>query len=105
MQTLLHFADFHRQTSSGLLQGLLYLEVCKSRSASGIELNISTLRKLLLYFFVLSFALFFLEDRDSFCAPSYRFAQVTITAYHGAGLANSTYATFLRACRLLLRRL
>ena len=30
------FAGFHRQPSLGLLQGLLYLEVCKSRSASGI---------------------------------------------------------------------
>ena len=59
MRTLLRFAGFHRQPSSGLLRGLLYLEVCKSRSASGIELEITTFRKSLLYFFVLSFVHFF----------------------------------------------
>ena len=42
MRTLLRFfAGFHRQPLSGLLQGLLYLEVGKSRSASSIELEIS----------------------------------------------------------------
>ena len=35
-RTLLRFACFHRQPSSGLLRDLLYLEACKSRSASGI---------------------------------------------------------------------
>ena len=35
-RTLLRFAGFHRQPSFGLLQGLLYLDACKSRSASGI---------------------------------------------------------------------
>ena len=56
MRVLLHFAGFHRQPSSGLLRGLLCLEVCKSRSASGIGLEITTFRQS--YFFVLSFALF-----------------------------------------------
>ena len=36
--TLLRFAGFHRQPSFGLLRGLLYLEACKSCSASGIQL-------------------------------------------------------------------
>ena len=44
------FAVFHRQSSLGLLQRLLYLEVCESRSASGIELKITTFRKSLLCF-------------------------------------------------------
>ena len=35
-RTLLRFAGFHRQPSSGLLRGLLYLEACESRSASGV---------------------------------------------------------------------
>ena len=38
MGTLLRFAGLHRQPSSGLLRGLLHLEICKSRSASDIEL-------------------------------------------------------------------
>ena len=38
VRTLLRLAGFHRQPSSGLLRGLLYLEVCKSRSASSIGL-------------------------------------------------------------------
>ena len=35
-RTPLRFASFHKQPSFGLLRGLLYLEACKSRSASGI---------------------------------------------------------------------
>ena len=35
-RTLLRFAGFHKQPSFGLLRGLLYLEACKSRSASSI---------------------------------------------------------------------
>ena len=31
------FGGLHRQQSFGLLRGLLYLEACKSRSASGIN--------------------------------------------------------------------
>ena len=65
MQMLLHFAGFHRQPSSGLLRGLLYLEVCKSCSASGIELKITTFRQSLYFFLVLSFVLFVSEDRKN----------------------------------------
>ena len=50
VRTLLRSAGFRRQPSPGLLRDLLYLEVCKSRSASDIELEITTFRKLLLYF-------------------------------------------------------
>ena len=64
--TLLRFVVFHRQPSSGLLRGLLYLEVCKSRSASGIGLKITTFRKSPLYLFVLSFALFFWRTENIF---------------------------------------
>ena len=42
VRTLLRFARFHRHPSLDLLRGLLYLEVCKSRSASSIELGITT---------------------------------------------------------------
>ena len=63
--TLLRFAGFHRQPSTGLLRGLLYLEVCKSQSASGIALEITTFQESLLYFFVLSFA-FFLRTQNLF---------------------------------------
>ena len=53
MQTLLRFAGFQRQPFAGFLRGILYLEVCKLCSASSIELEITTFRKSLLYFFVL----------------------------------------------------
>ena len=56
---LLLFAGFHRQSSSGLLRGLLHLGLCKSHSASGIELEITTFRKLWLYFFYFEFCSFF----------------------------------------------
>ena len=69
MQTILHFASFHRQPSLGLLRGLLYLEVYKSRSASGIEPETTTFRKPLLYFLFLAL-LFFPEDRKSFLCPA-----------------------------------
>ena len=35
-RTLLRFAGFQKQPSLSLLRVILYLEVCKSRSASGI---------------------------------------------------------------------
>ena len=35
-RTLLRFAGFHKRPSFGILRGLLYLEACKSRIASGI---------------------------------------------------------------------
>ena len=38
-RTLLRFAGFHKQPSFGLLRGLLYLEACKLRSASGLIRN------------------------------------------------------------------
>ena len=69
MRKLLRFAGFHRQPSLGLLWGLLYLEVCKLRSASGIELEITTFRKLLLYYFCFEHCSFFSEDRKSFFCP------------------------------------
>ena len=59
MRRLVRFVGFHRQPSLGLLRGLLYLEVCESRSAFGIELKITTFRKWLLYFLVFILALFF----------------------------------------------
>ena len=87
VQTLLCFAGFHRQLSSGLLQGLLYLEVCKPRSASGIELEIMTFRKSMLIFFWFELCSFFSKNRNYFCVLSYRFPQVTVTAYPGTSLA------------------
>ena len=77
-QTLLRFAGFHKQPSFGLLRGLLYLEACKSLSASGIYLEITTFRKSSL-FFVFSFAL----NRKSFFLRFW-FLQVTVTAYIAA---------------------
>ena len=58
-RTLLHFASFHKQSSFGLLRGLLYLEACKSRSASGIESEITTFRKSSLFFQLLALLFFF----------------------------------------------
>ena len=66
VRTLVHFAGFYRQPLSGLLRGFLCLEVCISRSASGIELKITTFRKSLLYLFVLSFALFSRKTENIF---------------------------------------
>ena len=63
----MRFAGFYRQPSSGLLRGLLYLEVCKSHSASGIELEIISFRKSLLCIFDLSFALFFGGQKTFLC--------------------------------------
>ena len=65
VRTLLHFAGFHRQPSLGLLRGLLYLELCESRSVSSIELKVTTFRKSLLFSLFLAL-LFFSEDRKSF---------------------------------------
>ena len=55
---LLRFAGFHRRPSSSLLRGLLYLEVCKSRNASGIELKITTFWKWLSYILLELFSFF-----------------------------------------------
>ena len=63
MQTLLHYAGFRSQPSSGLLRCFLYLEVCKTRSASGIELGTTTFWKLLLYF--LFWALLFFRRTEN----------------------------------------
>ena len=86
MRTLFCSAGFHRQPSLGLLQGCLYLEVCKSRSASGIEMAITIFWKSLLYFLFWSL-LFFLEDRKYFRDLRCWFLQVTVTAYRGTGFA------------------
>ena len=59
---LLGFAGFQRQPSFGLLQDLSYLEACKSRSASGIQLEITTFRKPPLFPLFLAL-LFFSEDK------------------------------------------
>ena len=104
MRTLLRFAGFHRQQKPGLLRGLLHLEVCKSRSAPGIELEITTFRKSL-YVSVLSFAFFF-EGQKSFLWPA-----LLVRTGHSHSILrhrpqkSSTYVTLLRARRLLLRRL
>ena len=58
-RTLLRFAGFHRHLSVGTLRGLLYLEACKSRSASGISSEISTFRKSSLFFLFLALLFFF----------------------------------------------
>ena len=55
VRKLLRFVGFHRQPSLDLVRGLLYLKVCKSLSASGIEMKITTF----LICFVFSHALFF----------------------------------------------
>ena len=74
VRTLLRFAGFHGRSSLGLLRGLLYLEVCKLRSASSIELKITTFRKSLLYLYIfLSLALFFWKTENLFCVLRYRF--------------------------------
>ena len=108
VRTLLHFAGFHRQPSSALLRGLLYLQVCKSCIASGIELKIMTFRMSSLYFLFCAL-LYFSEDKKYFCILHYWFSQATVTAYLSTSLASSrkssTCETFMRARRLLLRRL
>ena len=67
MRALLRSAGFHRQPLPGLLQGHLYLEVWKSGSAYGNELEI-TFRSGC-YIFVLSFALF-IEGQKIFLCPA-----------------------------------
>ena len=66
VRTLVHFAGFYRQPLSGLLRGFLCLEVCISRSASGIELKITTFRKSLLYFFCFELCSFFHGRQEIF---------------------------------------
>ena len=66
MRILFGFAGFHSQPSSGLLRCLLYLEACKSRSASGMYLiRNNDFPKVVVIFFVFSFALF-LQDKKYF---------------------------------------
>ena len=84
--TLLCFAGFHKQPSSAFLRGLLYLEVCKSCIAYGIELEIMTFRRSSLYFLFCAL-LYFSEDKKYFCILHYWFSQATVTAYHSTGLA------------------
>ena len=66
VQKLLRFSGFHRQLSSGLLRGVLYLNVCNSRSASGIELKITTFGKSLLQFFCFELSSFFRRTENLF---------------------------------------
>ena len=75
-RTLLSFASFHKQPSSDLLRGILYLEVCKSSSASGIKLEITIFRKSLLYFFLFWALVIFL----SYVIGSHRSQSQHITA-------------------------
>ena len=68
MQTLLRYAGFHKQPSFGLLRSLLYLEACKSRSASGIKPEITTFRKIVIIFlFVFGYTIFFGRQTIFFC--------------------------------------
>ena len=98
---LLRFAGFHRQPLSGLLRGLLYLEVRESRSASGIELKKHDIPKVVVIYFVLRFALFFGRQKIFLCS-----ALSVPTAYRGTSSRKiSTCATLLRARRSLLQRL
>ena len=86
MRTIMWFAGFHRQPLLGLLRGFLYLEVCGSRSASGIELEITIFGKPLLY--ILFLALLFFRRTENLCVLRYRFPWVTVTAYRGTGFAS-----------------
>ena len=98
---ILRFDGFHRQPSLGVLRCLLYLEVCESRSAPGIESEITTFRKSLL-----ALLIFFGGQKIFFVScgiGSYRSQSQHIAAQASHPLA--TYATLLRARRLLLRRL
>ena len=104
MRTLLRFVGFHRPPSSGLLRGLLYLEVCKSRSTSGIELEITTFQKSLLYF-VLRFSLFFQRTENLFASciiGSHRSQSQHIAAqasqrFHLCDFVASTHAFIAKA--------
>ena len=58
-RTLLRFAGFHKQPSFGLLRGRLYFEACKSRSASGIQSEITTFQKSSLFILLLALLFFF----------------------------------------------
>ena len=101
MRTLLRFVGFHRQPSLGLLRGLLYLEVCKTRSASGIELEIMTFRKSSLYFFFEPCS-FFGKRKIYFCPA------LSVPICHSHSISRHRprkSSTLLRACKLLLRRL
>ena len=103
VRTFLCFAGFHRQPSSGLLRGLLYLEVCKLRSAFSSELEITTFQKLLQCCFVSSFALFFGGQKISLCPAWSVLTSHSILRHRSR--KNSTCATLLRAHRVLLRRM
>ena len=105
VRMLLRFAGFHRQRSSGLFRGLLCLEVFKSRSASGIELVIKTFRKLLVYFFVFSFALFIRGQKIFYCSVFSVLTGNSRSMSRRKRCKSSTCATLLRARRLLLQKL
>ena len=66
VRTLLCFAGLLKQPSFGLLWGILYLEACKSRSASGIQSEITTVRKSSLFFCFLTLLLFFRKTENLF---------------------------------------
>ena len=67
VRTLLHFAGFHRLPSLCLLQVFfLYMEVCISPSASGIEVETTTFWKSLLYSLFLAL-LFFQKTKIFVC--------------------------------------
>ena len=108
-RTLLRFAGFHRHLSVGTLRGLLYLEACKSRSASGISSEISTFRKSSLFFLFLALLFFFGGQNIFFpCVVGfYRSQSQHIAAQASQALASprksSTCAALLRGRRLLLR--
>ena len=101
VQTILRLAGFHRQPSLGLLRGLLYSEVCKSRSASGIELEITTFRKSLLYFLFLCLLFFFGGQKIFFVCHKFIGHSHSISQHR----PRIPCATLLRARRLLLQRL
>ena len=105
VRTFLCFAGFHRQQSLGLLKGLLFLEVCKSRSPSGIEPEVTTFQKSLLDLLFWALPYFFAKQKI------FLFPALLVSTGHSHSTSrhrsrkSSTCATLLRARRLLLRRL
>ena len=103
VRTLLCFAGFHRQPSLGLLQGLLYLEVCKSRSAFYIELE-KRLSEIRCYIVLFRALLLFFGGQKIFLCRALSVPTGHSISRHSPR-KSSTCATLLRARRLLLRRL
>ena len=100
MRTLLRFAGFHRQLSFGLLRGLLYLQACKLRSASGILLEKTTSESRYI-FLLFSFALF-VEGQKIF------FVSCVVGFYRSLSQNNTAHASqafakvqHVRLCRVL----